>query len=216
MIPLIVDQQTFTANRIFCVGRNYVAHAQELKNEVPDTPVIFMKPVSALVLPDQSVPFPAHGADLHHEVEVVILIGQAGRAHTPAEAASLISGLTLGLDLTLRDVQNKLKTKGLPWELAKAFDASAMIGHFTPYTPAIDLTSLSFACHVNNELRQQGCTDQMIFPIQTLLVFISSIWQLQPGDLIYTGTPAGVGPLKPGDQITISADWAGRFSWNIR
>lgn len=210
-----VNDKTIAANRIFCIGRNYVAHVQELNNELPNSPVVFMKPASSLVLHEKEVKFPAHGSELHHEVEVVALIGQGGKAQSDDDAMKMIAGLTLGVDLTLRDVQSKLKGKGLPWEIAKAFDSSALIGEMTAFGDSIDLSDISFSCLVNEELRQQGNTSLMIFPIPSLIVHLSKIWELQPGDLIYTGTPAGVGALHVGDQIRIESDLLGKFEWHI-
>lgn len=210
-----LPHQTLTANRIFCIGRNYVAHVHELKNEIPRTPVIFMKPASALVPPGRKAYFPVHGEELHHEVEVVILIGRKGGASNREEARSFIAGLTLGIDLTLRDVQNRLKEKGLPWEIAKAFDHSALIGDMTPFDREMDLANIEFSCFVNGSPCQQGTTAKMIFPITELIKQVSQIWELLPGDLIYTGTPEGVGPLQPDDQISAHSEQLGKFSWHI-
>ncbi len=210
-----IKNQLFKTNRIFCIGRNYADHARELKSEIPKAPVIFMKPATALVSSGQTVRFPTHGSVLHHEVEVVVLIGKNGRPRTAGQALSFIAGLSLGIDLTLRDVQEKLKKKGLPWEIAKAFDQSALIGNFTSYHPSINLAEISFDCSVDNQVRQSGNTKNMIFPIPVLIVEIAKIWQLQSGDLIYTGTPAGVGPLEPGQRIIISCQRLGSFSWQM-
>lgn len=201
--------------RIFCIGRNYAEHAKELQNEVPGQPVIFMKPPSALVLPGQPISMPKHGKDLQHEVELVVKIGNHGRAATMQAARNMITGLSLGLDLTLRDLQLNLKTKGLPWEMAKAFDGSAPVGYFTPLTSKLDLGNIDLCCEVNGQLRQLGNTGDMIFPVEQLVIAISAIWKLRPGDLIYTGTPAGVGSLKVGDIVTLKSPQLGRFSWNV-
>ena len=126
-----------------------------------------------------------------------------------------ISALSLGLDLTLRDVQKVQKQKGLPWEVAKSFDQSAPIGRFSPYDDSLDLENIPFSCHVNGDLRQQGNTGDMIFPITEQILQLGRIWKLLPGDLLYTGTPSGVGPLTHGDTITVESPLLGRFSWNI-
>lgn len=215
MPSILVGNNSFEATRIFGIGRNYVAHARELNNEVPDQPVIFMKPASALIFQDQPIIVPNHGQDLQHEVEVVVLIGHSGRPQTTAEARSFIAGLALGLDLTLRDVQNELKKKGLPWERAKAFDTSAPLGPVRPFTSEIELAHIDLACEVNTTRRQTGSTGQMIFPITTLIAKISEIWQLMPGDLIYTGTPAGVGPLQKGDTIRIFSTLLESAEWEV-
>ncbi len=211
---LSVGQRNFEAARVFCVGRNYVEHAKELNNAVPERPFIFQKPATALVADGGQVHFPEHGKELHQEVEVVVLIGHQGRARTAGEARSFIAGLSLGIDLTLRDVQEYLKKKSWPWEMAKAFDDSAPIGRFVPLGN-IDPDNISFSCDVNGKRRQQGNTQAMIFKIDALIVALSEIWTLLPGDLIYTGTPAGVGPVAAGDVIRAESAPIGAFSWRI-
>lgn len=202
--------------RVFCIGQNYIKHIQELGNPMPDKPVVFMRPLSCLVAPGKNVHFPTHGSLLHYEVEVVIRIGKQGRNIEEAEALSYIDALTLGLDLTLRDIQIEKKQKGLPWEEAKSFEQSAPLGEFLPYDPAsINLKDLSFNCKINGELKQTGNTDDMLFSFEKLLAELSKIWLLRPGDMIYTGTPSGVGPLKIGDVIDVENDQIGSFSWTI-
>ncbi len=202
--------------RIFCVGRNYHAHIQELKNDIPESPVIFSKPCSALVPPEvKEIPFPRGGKVLHHEVEVVVKLGKEGIPKDAADAVSYISHLALGLDLTLRDVQNNLIAKALPWDKCKGFDGSAPIGNFQPFTPAIKLDDIAFSCEVNGQLRQSGNTSRMIFPIPVILMEIARFWKLLPGDLIYTGTPEGIGPLVTGDVIAIKSPLLGSYSWKI-
>ena len=208
-------KENSNAARIFCIGRNYVEHVRELSNIVPEKPVVFIKPASCLVAPGEEIHFPKHGKELHHEVEIVVKIGREGRVQTEEEALSFISALTVGLDLTLRDVQGELKKKGLPWEIAKAFEQSAPIGDFIPYDRSLELKNISFGCKVNGTERQKGNTGKMIFSVQRLLVELSGIWVLRPGDLVYTGTPSGVGPLKIGDTIEICSDPIGSFSWDI-
>jgi acylpyruvate hydrolase len=200
--------------RIFCIGRNYAAHAAELKNELPTEPVVFIKPESCLVQEDERIMFPRHGKKLHHEAELVVRIGQDSSFVTEAEAVSLISHLGIGLDLTLRDVQEELKTKKLPWEKAKAFDYSSPVACLQTYKSQ-RLDKLHIACEVNGELRQDGDSSQMIFSIPQIISHLSSIWALQAGDLIYTGTPSGVGSLSVGDEIRIYSDELGSASWRI-
>ena len=182
---------------------------------VPTKPVVFIKPATCLVKPGEPIHFPKHGKELHHEVEIVVKVGKEGRVKSEKEASSFISALSVGLDLTLRDVQDEMKKKGLPWEIAKAFDQSAPLGNFIPYNGTMDLKNISFSCKVNGIERQQGNSGKMIFSIERLLVELSQIWLLYPGDLIYTGTPSGVGPLKIGDAIEIEGEKIGSFSWNI-
>ncbi|MCX7049525.1 MAG: fumarylacetoacetate hydrolase family protein [Candidatus Sumerlaeota bacterium] len=201
--------------RVFCIGMNYGAHIKEMKNDLPKEVVIFMKPPQSLVAEGEAVGAPGHGKELHHEVEVVVLIGKEGRPQSDDEARSFIAGLSLGLDLTLRDVQRELKRKGMPWEISKAFEQSAPIAKFIPMTKETDLANLEFLCRVNGDLRQHGNSGNMIFPILTLIKEIAKVWTLRPGDMIYTGTPEGVGPIKAGDKITIAAPWLGSFSWDM-
>lgn len=201
--------------RVFCIGRNYMEHVHELSNVIPTKPVIFIKPTSCLVKPGEKIHFPKHGKELHHEVEIVVQVGREGRPTTEEEALSFIHSITVGLDLTLRDVQEELKKKGLPWEIAKAFEQSAPLGDFIPYDGSLDLSHISFGCQVNGITRQRGNTGDMIFSFKKLLVELSKIWVLKPGDLIYTGTPSGVGPLKIGDLIEVESDPIGTFSWSI-
>lgn len=210
-----MGKRVIEPRRIFCIGRNYREHVRELENETPAEPVVFMKPVACLARKGQTLRRPPYGEDLQHEAEAVVLIGKEGAAIDEAAASSYIAGISLGLDLTLRDVQKQLKAKGLPWELAKAFDQSAPIGQFIPFDDSIDLENISFKCFVNGRLRQEGNTKDMIFPIKTLIRFLSLRWRLMPGDLIYTGTPAGVGPLVSGNKITLESDLIGRFSWEM-
>ncbi len=201
--------------RIFCIGRNYVEHAHELSNPVPQTPIVFMKSAACLVGPGEAIHYPKHGKDLQHEVELVVQIGKEGRVKTEEEALPYINALSLGLDLTLRDVQKNLMQKGLPWEIAKSFEQSALIGDFAPYISSLDLNNISFGCKVNGIEKQRGNTGDMVFSIVTLLMELSNIWTLNPGDLIYTGTPAGVGTLQIGDSITVESEQIGSFSWTI-
>ena len=145
----------------------------------------------------------------------MVKVGREGRPTTEEEALSFISAITVGLDLTLRDLQEDLKKKGLPWEIAKAFEQSAPLGDFIPYDQSLDLKDISFGCKVNGRERQRGNTGDMIFSIGNLLVELSNIWVLRPGDLMYTGTPSGVGLLKIGDTIEVESDPTGSFSWSI-
>jgi 2-keto-4-pentenoate hydratase/2-oxohepta-3-ene-1,7-dioic acid hydratase in catechol pathway len=201
--------------RIFCIGRNYFEHAAELANPLPAAPVIFMKPPSSLVRAGEPIHFPRHAHELHHEVELVVKIGRAGRVGEADQAPSYVAGLSLGLDLTLRDLQRQLKQKGLPWEAAKAFDQSAPIGDFVAYDASMDLDNIAFRCSVNGVQRQAGNSRDMIFPVGRLLVELSRIWVLQPGDLLFTGTPAGVAPLRIGDRVEIASDLTGAFAWSV-
>ena len=215
-MQISVNGQLFAPNRIFCIGKNYDEHVKELGGKTSEEPVVFMKPVSSIVAPGESLFMPRHGNLLHHEVEVVLLIGREGQDIPQANALSFIAGVSLGLDLTLRDVQVQLKKAGLPWELSKSFEQSAPLGLFKAYHPgSIDLENLSFTCSVNGELRQQGNTRDMLFPIKSLIHMLSRWWTLRPGDIVFTGTPSGVGPLKAGDRVDIESPGTGLFSWTL-
>ncbi|MCG6891053.1 MAG: fumarylacetoacetate hydrolase family protein [Gammaproteobacteria bacterium] len=202
--------------RVFCIGQNYVAHIRELGNPMPTSPVIFMRPLACLVAPGEKIQFPRHGKLLHYEVEVVVRIGKPGRDIDETQALSHIDAVTLGVDLTLRDLQKKAREKGLPWDAAKAFEQSAPLGEFLPYDPVtMDLKHLAFRCRVNGQLRQDGNTDDMLFSFERLIAELSKIWILRPGDMIFTGTPSGVGALGSGDVIAVDNDQIGSFSWTL-
>ncbi len=215
-MQISIGSQSFNPNRIFCIGKNYEEHIKELGGKTPEEPVVFMKPVSSVVAPGETVLMPRHGKLLHHEVEVVLLIGREGRDIPESNALGFIAGITLGLDLTLRDVQGKLKKSGLPWELSKSFEQSAPLGIFKAYDPdSIDLENFPFTCKVNGELRQEGNTRDLLFPVTSLIHRLSGWWTLRPGDIIFTGTPSGVGPLKAGDRVEIESPVTGSFNWTL-
>lgn len=215
-LKISLEGHSFTPNRIFCVGKNYDEHIKELGGQVPEEPVVFMKPVTCIEVPFQTLYIPRHGKLLHHEVEVVLLIGKEGRDISELDALSHIAGATIGLDLTLRDVQDRLKKDGLPWEISKSFEQSAPLGIFKSYdSDVINLQNLSFTCSVNGNIRQKGNTSDMLFPIRSLICMLSRWWVLRPGDIIYTGTPSGVGPLESGDQVDIESSAIGSFSWMV-
>ena len=200
-------------NRIFCIGTNYAEHISELGHVNDGQCVVFMKPASSVVPVGQPIRLPRGRGAVHHEAELAVLL-TGGDADIPVEhALENVAAITLGLDLTLRDLQAEFKKKGGPWELAKAFDNAAPLGDWTPYNGQ-DLQALEFACDVNGERRQTGHTRDMLFPVARQIHILSRTWALQPGDVIYTGTPAGVGPLNPGDRVTLSGKGLGRFEWS--
>jgi 2-keto-4-pentenoate hydratase/2-oxohepta-3-ene-1,7-dioic acid hydratase in catechol pathway len=199
-------------NRIFCIGRNYAEHIKELGNSPDDACVVFMKPASCTVPVGQRVVLPRGRGSVHHEAELVVMLGGGGTDVPVERALEHVAALTLGLDLTLRDLQNELKKKGAPWELAKAFDCAAPLGEWQPYSGQ-DLQALEFSCDVNGARRQSGHTKDMLFPVARLIHILSRSWALAPGDIIYTGTPAGVGPLVPGDRVTLAGPTLGHFKW---
>lgn len=186
--------------KIVCVGRNYAAHAAELNNPLPSAPLLFMKPASAAVALDQPLRLPVGLGSVHHEMEMAILIGAPLRNAERAEIIAAIAGVGVALDLTLRDVQDQLKREGHPWERAKAFDGAYPLSGFV-LAAGLDLQNLTLQLWRNGKLQQDGNTGQMLFATLDLIEEISRIFSLQPGDVISTGTPAGVGPLVSGDQV---------------
>jgi 2-keto-4-pentenoate hydratase/2-oxohepta-3-ene-1,7-dioic acid hydratase in catechol pathway len=184
---------------IFCIGRNYVAHAHELGNEVPTSPVIFMKPSTAVLAEGKNFTIPSFTNDLHYEGELVLRVSKEGKNLKAPNVLDYCDAITVGIDFTARDLQNKLKEKGLPWEKAKAFDDAAILGKWTPLTAAIVASPIHFSLHKNGAIVQDGDSSLMIFPLATILESLTEYFTIYPGDLIYTGTPVGVGPTNKGD-----------------
>jgi 2-keto-4-pentenoate hydratase/2-oxohepta-3-ene-1,7-dioic acid hydratase in catechol pathway len=186
--------------KIICIGRNYADHAKELNNAVPEEPVVFMKPPTALLVNNKPLYYPEFTEDLHYELELVVKIAKNGRHVQPEFAADYYREVALGIDFTARDLQSKLKKAGKPWELAKGFDGSAAISPFVSID-RLNRSAMEFELLKNGEVVQQGNTKDMLFPIEDLIVFVSKFMKLQMGDLIFTGTPAGVGPVAIGDRL---------------
>lgn len=187
--------------KIICVGRNYADHAKELGNDIPDEPVIFMKPKSALLQSHTPFYYPEFSNELHYECELVLRVCKNGKYIQERHAANYYNGITVGIDFTARDIQDELKKKGLPWEKAKAFDNSAAVGKFIDVTPAMNRKNINFSFYKNKELVQQANSGEMIFSIDALIANISNYFSLNIGDLIFTGTPAGVGECVVGDLL---------------
>ncbi|MBT3385803.1 MAG: fumarylacetoacetate hydrolase family protein [Prolixibacteraceae bacterium] len=188
--------------KIICIGRNYVAHARELNNEIPVEPVFFMKPDSALLRNNDPFYIPDWTTEVHHEIELVIKINRVGKNIETKFAQRYFDEIGLGIDFTARDIQNKLKEKGLPWEKSKAFDQAAVIGgKFFPKTGFHDQGDINFKLDINRNPVQEGNSGLMIFGLEEIISHVSKYVTLKMGDLIYTGTPAGVGPVKIGDHL---------------
>jgi acylpyruvate hydrolase len=187
--------------KIICIGRNYAAHAKELKNEVPTAPVFFMKPDTALLKDNAPFYIPSFSNEIHYEVELVIKISKNGKTILPQFAHKYYDQITVGIDFTARDLQEQCKEKGLPWEKAKAFDHSAVIGRFISLADLPKKNEVSFSLSLNKNEVQQGVSNQMLFSIDQIIAYVSGFITLKTGDLIYTGTPAGVGPIKIGDRL---------------
>ena len=187
--------------KIFCVGRNYSDHAKELGSAIPDEPVIFMKPKSALLQPHTPFYYPEFTNELHYECELVLRISKNGKYIQDKFASKYYDAITVGIDFTARDIQNELKAKGLPWEKAKAWDNSAAVGKWVPLAEIKNRKDISFALYKNKELVQQDNSKNMIHDFDYIVSYISNFFSVNIGDLIYTGTPAGVGELVVGDEL---------------
>ncbi len=188
--------------KIICIGRNYAEHAKELKNEVPTEPMFFMKPETALIPNNHPFIYPDFTKDLHYEVELVLRINKLGKNISEKHANKYYEEIGIGIDFTARDLQDNQKKKGLPWEIAKAFDHSAPISQkFLPKSQFDDVNNINFSLHINGNTVQKGNTTDLLFTFDRLIEHVSKYCTLKIGDLIFTGTPAGVGPVKIGDKL---------------
>jgi len=194
------------AGKVVCVGRNYAEHAKELNNPVPEEPLLFIKPSTALVDMRQPIELRGDRGPVHYETELAILIGQPLTRAQPDQVKAAIAGVGLGLDLTLRERQSLLKKQGHPWEIAKAFDGSCPLSPFVPFAAIRDIGDCRLQLEVDGELRQNGSSAEMLTPVVALIVYISQHFSLLPGDVVLTGTPAGVGVLEPGMQLRLRLD----------
>jgi 5-carboxymethyl-2-hydroxymuconate isomerase len=195
------SSKTFEINKIVCVGRNYAEHAKELGNEIPEKPVVFLMPSSAIIYSGDKIIYPSFSEDMHHEVELVLLIGKKIKNASLVEADKAIIGYGVGLDMTLRDVQSILKSKGHPWTTAKCFDTSAVLSDFVLRNDFKLTLNEEIFLNVNNEERQREQLNKMLFKPAELIQYLSSLMTLDEGDLIYTGTPKGVSKVEKGDTI---------------
>ena len=202
--------------KIICIGRNYAEHAKEMKSEVPTEPVFFMKPDTAVIKDNEPFYFPDFTKDLHHEIEVVLKISKVGKHIAEAFAHKYYEELSVGIDFTARDLQAQCKAKGLPWEKAKSFDGSAPIGKFVKKSELGDLQNLHFELSINNELRQKGNTNDLLFSFDKVIAYVSQFVTLKVGDLIYTGTPEGVGPVAIGDKLKGTLNGVELFCFEVK
>jgi fumarylpyruvate hydrolase len=201
-LPVIGTDQRFPVRRVFCIGRNYADHAKEMGAAVePGRPMFFCKPADAVVTDGADVPYPSATNELHHEVEMVVALQAGGRDIPPAQAPGKVFGYAVGLDLTRRDLQAQAKAKGHPWDVAKAFDHSAPVSALRPAGEAAPGPDTELRLTVNGELRQQGRLGEMIHDVPAIIAALSTLFELKPGDLIFTGTPAGVAALRRGDRF---------------
>ena len=209
---LIGTNRQFPIGKIVCLARNYAEHARELGNEIPAAPVLFMKPASSVIGDGDSVLIPSYSQECDFEVELAVLIGKQCRAVSAANAFEYVAGYGVAIDMTLRDVQNKLKSKGLPWEIAKGFDTACPLSDFVPADTVADPHALNLKLEVNGEGRQNGCSSDMINRIPQIIAHISAIFTLDPGDVILTGTPVGVGQVRAGEVMTAEIGTVGRLT----
>jgi len=202
--------------KIICIGRNYAKHIEELQNEKPENPVIFLKPDSAILPKNQPFFIPPFSNDIHYEVEILVKINKVGKYIDEKFAHKYYDEIGLGIDFTARDIQDQCKDKGLPWEKAKAFDGSAVLSEFLPKESLGDLNNLTFTLHKNNELVQNGNTNAMLWKIDELISYVSQFFTLKKGDIIFTGTPAGVGKVKENDILLGTIQQKEMFSIKIK
>lgn len=212
-VPVLGSAERFAVHRIYCVGRNYAEHAKEMGFTGREPPFFFMKPADAVLAVNAgdtgTLPYPSLTANLHHEIELVVAIGKGGKNIAVADALEHVYGYAIGLDMTRRDLQNDMKKQGRPWCIGKGFDDSAPIGPITPAAQAGDMAHMAQAAiwlQVNGQDRQRSRLDQLIWSVAETIAHLSNAWALQPGDLIYTGTPEGVGAVVPGDVLEAGID----------
>ena len=204
-VPVVGESRAFPVHRIYCVGRNYEEHAKEMGFTGREPPFFFLKPADALVVVPTgqtgNLPYPSLTSNLHHEIELVVAIGKGGKNIKAADAAQHIYGYAVGLDMTRRDLQNEMKKQGRPWCIGKAFDHSAPIGPITPLAQAGDVNNAEISLQVNDSDRQRSNVNKLIWNVAETIEHLSAAWELQPGDLIYTGTPEGVAAVVKGDTL---------------
>lgn len=202
--------------KIICIGRNYREHAKELNNAVPEKPVFFMKPDTALLQKNNPFFYPDFSKNVQYETEIVLKINRNGRHIEEQFAHKYIDEISVGIDFTARDLQAEQKKKGLPWEIAKSFDQSAPVGKFLPKNQFSDLNDINFSLKINGETRQQGNTKNMMFGFNRIVSYISQFVSLKPGDLIFTGTPAGVGPIAIDDHFEVFIEQEKLLEFNVK
>jgi fumarylpyruvate hydrolase len=212
-VPVEGEADRFPIRRILCVGRNYAAHAREMGGDERDPPFFFAKPADAVVAPGAAVPYPPATGELHHEIELVAAIGVGGANVSPDQAISLVYGYAVGVDLTRRDLQNAAKAARQPWDASKGFDASAPVSAIKRWTGPAPQGRIRLS--VNGETRQDAAVSDMIWSIAEVIAEASKLWRLEPGDLIFTGTPEGVGPLVRGDAVEGEVEGVGRLAFTV-
>jgi acylpyruvate hydrolase len=213
---LTPSNKSIRINTIFCLGQNYAEHAKEMGADSPSSPIIFLKPNSAVIANGQDIKLPPMSSNVNHEVELTVLIGKNGSHIAPEHAYKYVAGYGIGLDMTMRDKQLEAKKAGHPWTIAKGFDTSAPLSAFVDASLVPDPHALQIRLSVNDVVRQQSTTANMIFRVETIIAFLSGIFTLNEGDIIYTGTPEGVGQVRSGDIIDASIDGIGSLHHRVR
>ena len=203
---ITLDHQELPIQNIFCIGRNYAKHIEELNNETPLEPLVFLKPTSALAQAGDTITLPAFSNSVHYEAELVLYIDQDARNLAPSEALSVVGGYAVGLDLTARDLQDTIKSKGEPWTKCKGFPGAAIVSDFISADKIDNAEDISFTFTQNGALKQNGNTSMMLYPIAEIVSYLSQVYGLSEGDLIYTGTPEGVGKLATGDVLKLTLE----------
>ncbi len=214
-VSLPATGNEFIIGKILCIGRNYVDHITELGNETPTAPVVFMKPASAVIYDGDQIRIPSFSRECHYEAELAVLIGTDGKDIPEAEALSHVAGYGVAIDMTLRDVQDSLKKKGLPWDMAKGFDTACPLSDFAPASAVADPQALTIRLQVNGTERQNGSTSLMINPVARIISHLSTIFTLEEGDIILTGTPAGVGRVISGDRLEAEVPGVARLTVTV-
>ena len=210
-VTLLPSGKRFHVGKILCLGQNYANHAKEMGSAAPASPIIFLKPSTAIIENGEPIVIPQLSQEVHHEVELTVLIGRKGKNISRSGAYDYVEGYGVGLDMTMRDRQKEAKAAGNPWAIAKGFDTSAPLSPFVPKSQVADPHHLDITLHVNGTLRQHSNTSQMIFKIDEIISFLSAIFTLEAGDVIYTGTPEGVGKVSAGDFIEAGIDGVGKL-----
>ncbi len=216
LLPFGHIEYELKPSKIVCLGKNYAKHAEEMKSEIPKEPIIFLKPPSSLIGPGEEIVLPKMSREVHHEVELAVIISRRGKDVSIEDAMDYVLGYTILLDITARDLQNVAREKGLPWTLCKGFDTFAPVGPKIVPADELDPHNLEIGLKVNGEIRQRSRTSEMIFKIPQLIEYISSVMTLEPGDIIATGTPEGVGRIEHGDVIEAWIEGIGTLSVFVR
>jgi len=212
---LLKPESVYRVGKIVCVGQNYVKHIDELSSKRYDTPVLFLKPSTSLLTDANPIRLPDFSNEVHHEVELALLVGKIARHINADNWREFIIGAGIALDLTLRDLQSIAKERGLPWAVAKGFDGSCPVSEFIAIDRIKNLQNLTIELRINGTLKQHGSTSEMIYPIGELLAYITNIFTLEPGDIVLTGTPAGVGKIKTGDHLEASITEIGSMAFEV-